>query len=222
MFGFAVGTTPESAQLFVKGIANERMLAVYPDGASLTLQDPTGTSVQSTVDGSYLAAALAGLACNQSFDVATPLTRKSIVGFDNLFRRLDAVQMNQCATAGITILTQTATALQVRHALTTDPSNVLTKEPTVTFIKDEVQRQTRAVLDPYIATKFLPSVLTDISTALTVMFNALILGQIIVAFQNIKVTPSPSDPTTALVTAQYSPVFPLNWISVEYTIRTSL
>lgn len=222
MFGFPVGTTPEYAQLFVKGIKNERMLAVYPDGAVITVQDALGNSVETTVDGSFVAAALAGLACNNNFDVATPLTRKSLVGFTRMFRRLDAVQMNQSATAGITIMTENFSSIQVRHAVTTDPSTVLTREPSIVFIKDEVQRQTRSTLDKFIATKFVATRLTDIEFSLTNMFKQLVQGEIVTAFKNVEAVADTNDPTIARVTALYSPVFPLNWIKVDYTIRTSV
>jgi hypothetical protein len=90
------------------------------------------------------------------------------------------------------------------------------------FIKDYVQQQTRSILDPFIAEKFLPTRITDIEISLANMFKALIQGEIVTAYTGIKATPRASDPTVADVVAFYSPVFPLNWIQVNYTIRTSL
>lgn len=222
VYGYAVGTSPEAAQAFALSLADERVLGIYPDGAIMTLTDPLGRAIDFTVDGSFLAAAYVGLATNAAFDVATPLTRKQLVGFDYLARTLDAVQMNQTATAGITVLTNNNSSLQIRQAMTTDPSSVLTREPTVIYIQDYVQQQTRAVLNPFIGTKFLLNRLTDIEIALTSMFKALIQAEIIVAFQNVSAVQDANDPTMADVIAYYSPVFPLNWIKVNYTIRTSL
>jgi len=222
VYGYAIGTTPESAQDFSKSLKTERLIGVYPDGAIVALTDALGREVETAVDGSFLAAALAGLACNPSFDVATPLTRKSMVGFRRLFRKLDAVSANQSATAGLTVLTENQAAIQIRQAVTTDMSNVLTREPSIVFIKDYVQQQTRFVLDPFIAEKFLSSKITDIEIALANMFKALIQGEIVTAYTGIKATPRATDPTVADVVAFYSPVFPLNWIQVNYTIRTSL
>ena len=222
IFGFAVGTTPESAQNFARSLRSERMIGIYPDGAVVSLVDAFGNQVQTVVDGSYLAAAVAGLACNPSFDVATPLTRKSIVGFTSLFRKLDAVASNQTATAGITILTEQQASMQIRHAVTTDMSNALTREPTIVFIKDEVQRDTRAVLDPFIGQKFLQNKLTDIEITVSNMLKGKVQAEKIVEYKGVSATVDPSDPTQADVVAFYSPVFPLNWIQVNYTIRTSL
>lgn len=222
MFGFAIGTLPETAQEFAKSLASERCLGVYPDGAVVAIEDAFGREIENTVDGSFLAAALAGLACNPVFDVATPLTRKSLTGFRRLFRRLDAVQSNQTAVAGLTIMTENQASIQIRQAVTTDPSNILTREPSVVFIKDEIQQLTRTTLEPFIAEKFLPGRLTDIEIALANMFKNQIQAEKIVAFTGIKATPRATDPTVADVVAFYSPVFPLNWIQVTYTLRTTL
>jgi hypothetical protein len=222
MFGFGIGTLPETAQEFAKGLASERCLGVYPDGAVVALEDAFGREVENTVDGSFLAAALAGLACNPVFDVATPLTRKSLTGFRRLFRKLDAVQSNQTAVAGLTVLTENQASIQIRQAITTDPSNILTREPSVVFIKDEIQKLTRTTLEPFIAEKFLPGRLTDIEIALANMFKSQIQAEKIVAFTGIKATPRATDPTVADVVAFYSPVLPLNWIQVTYTLRTQL
>jgi hypothetical protein len=222
MFGYSIGTLPESAQEFAKGMRSERCLGVYPDGAVVALEDAFGREVENTVDGSFLAAALAGLACNPVFDVATPLTRKSLTGFRRLFRKIDAVQSNQTATSGLTVLTENQASIQIRQAITTDPSNILTREPSVVFIKDEIQQLTRSILDPFIGQKFLSGSLTDIEIALSSMFKTQVAAQKIVAYTGIKATQRATDPTVADVVAFYSPVFPLNWIQVTYTLRTQL
>lgn len=139
-----------------------------------------------------------------------------------MFRKLDAVQSNQTAVAGLTVLTENQASIQIRQAITTDPSNILTREPSVVFIKDEIQQLTRTTLDPFIAEKFLPGRLTDIEIALSNMFKAQIQAEKITAFTGIKATPRATDPTVADVVAFYSPVFPLNWIQVTYTLRTQL
>ena len=222
MYGYAIGTSPTAAQTFAKSLVSNRMVGVYPDGAVISITDPYGNTVESAVDGSFLAAGLAGVACNPAYDVATPWTRKAIVGFSRLYRNLDAVSANQSAASGLTIMVESGASIVVRHALTTDMSNVFTKEPTITSIQDYVQKLTRQTCDQFIGTKFLPGRKTDIELALANMFKALVKQSIIVAYQGITVTTDSSDPTQADVVAFYSPVFPLNFCSVTYSIRTSL
>jgi hypothetical protein len=101
-------------------------------------------------------------------------------------------------------------------------TNILTKLPTITLIADEVQRQSRAVLDRFIGMKFLPGVLSQIEGRMSSMFKQLVAAQIVSAYANVQATVSPDDPTTAEVSAAYSPVFPLLFIVVVYSLRSSL
>lgn len=222
VFGFAVGTTPEQAQQFARVQRSERLLGIYPDGAVIGLLDQFGNVNEAAVDGSFLAAAFSGLAVNPIYDVATPLTHKTLTGFRRLIRTLDTVTMNQTAVSGITILEDLVPNLLIRHAMTTNPSTVLTREPTVVYIKDYVQQQTRAVLRPFIGIKFLPSVIQDVEAALNNLLNQLVNLQIITAFKGTSAIQDDIDPSILRVESFYSPVLPLNWILTTFNIRTKL
>jgi hypothetical protein len=222
IFGFPVGTTPEQAQQFARNQKSERLIALYPDGAIIGLIDQFGNVNEAAVDGSFLAAAFTGLAVNPIYDVATPLTHKTLTGFRRLIRSVDAVTMNQTAIAGVTILEDLAPNLLVRQAMTTNPSNVLTREPTVIFIKDYVQQQVRNVLAPYIGIKFLPSVSQDVEASIDNLLNNLVNLQIITAFQGTSAVADEVDPTILRVETFYSPVLPLNWIVVNLNLRVRL
>jgi len=222
MFGFAVGTTPEQAQEFAKNMMSERLVGIYPDGAIIGLIDELGNVNEAVVDGSFLAAALTGLAVNPIYDVATPLTHKTITGFRRLVRSVDAVTMNQTAIAGITVLEDLVPNLLIRQAMTTNPSNVLTREPSVIYIKDYTQQQMRYALDHFIGVKFLPNVLQDVENTVDGLMNQLINQEIISAFTGTSVLQDEVDPTILRVETYYSPVFPLNWIVVTLNLRVRL
>jgi hypothetical protein len=110
----------------------------------------------------------------------------------------------------------------VRQAMTTNPSTVLTREPTVTYIKDFVQQQIRGSLKPFIGIKFLPYVVQDVEAAIDNLLNQLVNLQIITAFQGTTATPDAVDPTILRVETFYSPVLPLNWIVVNLNLRVRL
>jgi len=222
VFGFPVGTTPEQAQQFARAQKSERLVGVYPDGAIIGLLDQFGNVSEAVVDGSFLAAAYAGLAVNPTFDVATPLTHKTLTGFRRLVRSLDAVTMNQTAIAGVTILEDLAPNLLIRQAMTTNPQNVLTREPTVVYIKDYVQEQVRNTLDPFIGIKFLPTVIQDVESSIDNLLNKLVNLQIITAFQGTSAIADEFDPSILRVETFYSPVLPLNWIVVNLNLRVRL
>jgi len=128
----------------------------------------------------------------------------------------------QTAGAGITLIEEQAGGMIIRFGLTTDPSSVLTRTPSVVKIKDFVQKGVRSVLQPYIGTKFLSSRTTDIETTLSAYLASLVQSQIIAAMGSITATPDASDPTIIRVEAEYAPVLPLLWIVVTFNIRASI
>ncbi len=221
-FGFANNTSPETAQTFARSMNNERMTAVYPDGAITTITDELGNTVEWLVDGSLMAAAIAGRDVSPAFDVAEPMTRKPIVGFTRLFRRLDSVVSAQTANSGITLFDEQAAGIEIKFALTTDVSSVLTRTPSIIRTKDSIQRGARAALAPYIGKKLLTQRLSEVQSTLTSYMSALQQAQIITAFTGIKVESDPNDPTIVNVEAFYSPVFPLLWIVITFNLRSSI
>ena len=220
--GFASGTSPTSAQSVSRGLESNRVVAVYPDSAVVTLTDELGTNYQTLVDGTFLAAALAGSAVSPAYDVATPFTRRRLTGFTRLPRSLNPVEANQTATAGITVLEDLDPIIRVRQGFTTDMSTTLSRLPTVTQISDFVQQQARSTLDVYIGTKFLATRVNDVEVSLTSMFRQLVQAEIVGAFTGISASVSPEDPTILLVDAYYQPIFPLLYIVVTFNLRTKL
>jgi len=221
-FGFATGQTPTQAMALAQSYNSERMTGLYPDGAVVTLTDSIGNETEFLVGGSLLAAAISGRDTSPAFDVAEPLTRKPVVGFSRLYRRLDTVTQAQVANAGVTILEEQASGIIVKIDLTTDVTSVLTRTPSVIRIKDFVQQGIRNALMPYIGQKFLSSRTSEITTTVKSYLSSLVKAQIITGFTGVSAIPDPVDPTTIQVVATYSPVLPLLWIVVTFNLRTRL
>lgn len=221
IIGVASGTQPTDVGGIAQQIQNTRIRLLYPDIVTLTIQDALGNDKQFLVDGTYLAAAMAGNRAAPSIDVATPWTRARLVGFDELARRLDAVEQNQVAVQGVTVLAQQGTVIRVRQGLTTDMTNILTKLPTVITIADEVQRAARRDLDRFIGIKFLPGVLSEIEGQLATTMKALKNAEIISAFTGIQARTT-NDPTVVEIEAFYQPVFPLLYIVITFNLRSNL
>jgi len=221
-FGFATGTSPSSAMAYARALANERMTGIYPDGAITTIVDELGNETEYLVDGSVLAAAVAGRDTNPAFDVATSLTNKPIVGFTRLYRRLDSVTSAQVANSGLTLLQEKAANILIKYGITTDTSSVLTREPAVIRIKDYIQKGSRNVLEPYIGQKFLVQRISDIKQTLSSYLTSAQQAAIIKSFTGVKVYADASDPTIIHVEAYYSPVLPILWIMITFNIRSSM
>jgi hypothetical protein len=222
IFGLSAGTEPREAGNQAQAIGRARMRMVYPDICSLSLTDAVGQTETYLVDGTYLAAAVAGTRAAPSVDVATPWTNSRIFGFDEIARVLDPVEQNQVAARGVTVLYQQQNLIKIRQGLTTDMTNILTKLPTVTQIADEVQKQARNALDKYIGTKFLPGVTGQIEGTLSSVLQKLQAAQIIAGFTGVSAKVSDDDPTVAEIEAYYQPVFPLLYIIVTFNVRSSL
>ena len=222
LIGVASGTDETAVGLLAQTLGNTRMRIVYPDLAVISLQDAEGAAREYLVDGPMIASAMAGNRASPNIDVATPWTNVRLVGFSQLGRVLDAVEQNQVAVQGVTILEDQPPFLRVRHGLTTDMSTILTKLPTIIQIADEVQRQTRSTLDQFIGIKFLPIVKGQIEGRVAAMFKSLVKAQIVAAYTGITAVVDPDDPTTADVEGFYAPIFPLLYIIVQYHLRNSL
>jgi len=217
--GVAAGTNPLGVQAIAKGLNSELMLVSYPDTYVLSVSDDQGNLTDQLVDSSYMAAALAGTLTNSAFDVATPLTRRSIVGFKRLGRLLDPTEANQVAVAGVSIIEQVDTGMRVRHGLTTNVDTVITRTPSVTLTIHYVQQTMRKVLDPYIGQKLTGSLIKSVENSMVGAFSQLVDQQIVQKATGIEVTVDDNDPTILRASAIYVPVFPLEYIVVTLSVR---
>ena len=229
MGGCSAGTDPREAQAMAQAIQRTRFRLVYPDIATLTIDRADGSQEEFLVGGEYLASALTGSIVSPNVDVATPWTGRKLFGFNSLARILDAVEQNQTAVRGVTVLEDRPPVIRVRQGLTTDMvgnstngNATLSKLPTIILIADEVQQQTRKALDRFIGIKFLPGILSQIEGQLATTLRQLVEGQIITAYTGVKAETSPDDPTVAEVEAYYQPVFPLLYLIVTFNLRSSL
>lgn len=220
--GMKAGSTPKEAQTLAQTLKSARMRVVYPDMALINIEESNGTVKEHLIDGPMLAAMLTGSVVSPNVDVATPWTRRRLIGPTQLARTLDAVEQNQTAQKGVTVLEDKPPFISVRHGLTTDMSTILTKTPTVTLIADHVQQQARQTLEQFIGLKFLPGVLSQIEGRLAMMMQGLVKAQIIAIYTGIKANVSGDDPTVAEVEAFYQPVFPLLYIVLTFHLRSSL
>lgn len=216
------GTLPSTVMGNATALNETRMRLTYPDIFTTTVEDARGNKTTSLVDGFYAAAALAGSVANPSLDVATPWVGRKLIGFDSSPRTLNEVQMNEIAAAGVNVLNYSSPFLEVRDGLTTRINDSLLRLPTIIMIHDEVQRQARAVLKGFAGSKQVPGLLAQIEGRLSQTLKAMVRQQIITQYTSVSASVSETDPTLIEVQASYSPVFPVKYIVVSFSLRTSL
>lgn len=220
--GFASGTTPTNAQTIARSLLSQRMVAFYPDSAVITLSNELGETFETLVDGSFFAAAVSGAVVSPAIDVATPYTRRRVQGFTRIPRILDAVELNQTAVSGVTLLEDLDPIIRVRQGLTTNMTSVLTRLPTVTQIADYVSINSRAVLDAFVGTKFLSSRVNEVEVSMTSLFKQLIQQEIVAAFTGISAQVDVEDPTILRAEAFYQPIFPLLYLVLTFNLRARI
>jgi len=221
IFGLSAGSDIATVKNVAGGLFDDRARVVYPDVAFINRADQNGVTKRYFVDGTLLAAALSGIVTSPRQDVATPWTGRRIAGFAGMGRRLSEPQANEVAAAGVTVITPIPGTLKVRHGLTTNTSNVLTQEPTVRLIADEVQQESRALLDPFIGIKYLPGVAGQVEGRLSNYLKFKKKSQIIRDYRDVKALAG-GDAVSLAVAAKYAPVLPLLYIDLKYTLTTNL
>jgi hypothetical protein len=221
--GYSQYTDASTARANARALKNARMIAIGNPVAGLQItNNQTGVALEYAVSGEFMAAALAGLNTNPANDVATSLTLQNLVGFSRLLKRYDDATMNLMAADGLVLLTDNAGALSIRHYKSTDPSNPITSEPTCTTITDYTRQQFRADLQQFIGRKLVDSLVNDITAVCNARLRSLVSNEIITGYKNLSVIPDPNDPTTVNVTVTFKPMFSLLYISVTFTVTTSL
>lgn len=220
VIGFAVGTSPEKAIRTCKALNSEKIIPVYPDGGIISLKDAYGNEVEYVVDGSLVAAAVAGRDVSPVSDVATPLTNASIVGFKRLFRRLDGPTAALVANAGCTVLEENLPEIRIMMYLTSDVSSPLSRDPRIVEVKHTVQQGLRKVFDKYIGSKNLVRIQPQVLDSAKGYLKDLKKKEIISEFKGLDLTQNENDPSTLDFAGLYRPVHGLNWILVTMNLRS--
>lgn len=221
--GFSQFATPQSMRASARAIKNARVIADGNPAAAITLTDPTtGVAQDYVTSGEFIAAAMAGMNCNPSNDVATTLTKQTMAGFARLLIRFDDPTMDQMAADGLTLVVEKNGSFQVRHYKSTDPSNPITSEPTSTTAVDFTRQSFRSDLDQFIGRKFTDALLSDIKVVCNARLRSEVDNQILTGFKNLQVVPDASDPTVVQVSVDVKPIFSLLYINVTFTVTTNL
>lgn len=220
--GLSDATT--TIQAYATGMAHERVTVLAPPAFVSTFRDSITTADQDMIlPSSYLAAAYAGIVANPSNDAATPLLRQSFVGVKNLSTfNYTQVDKDNLGANGVTVIDNYKGTFRVRDALTSDITNVNTLTQSVVFIKDNVRKELRTLLDSaYIGSKIDDSLASRVSASIEAFLRQKVADTIIKAFRNIKVSQDSTDPRTLNVTFDIAPIYPATYIDITISLVTA-
>lgn len=219
------GTTLTAAMKGLTSAANSSRVTIAAP-AALTinpgLNSTTGYSNGTvTVGGYYLAAALAGVFAGQP-DVYIPITHKTVNGFAGIPNQVSPSDSQTIQAFGGTIVRQRNDgSIYVRHGLTTNTSNWMTQELSISAIGDRLSQNIQSSIDSseIIGSALTQSTLSSLQSIVLATLTKAVNTNLIQSYQNLSYTYSNNSPTTINVSFQYSPTFPLNYVQVVMSVN---
>jgi hypothetical protein len=214
-----------SVPAFATAISDERLVVAYPEIVQ-TYNPSTRQTFQAC--GCHLAASLAAIL--SALPVNTGLTGQAVPVFTltpTELQNMTVAAMNTIAAAGVTIVAQNrAGALQVRQGLTTDMADLNTREISVVRQSDTLMLLLEAGLEAsgLIGSPITATMVATVQGAISSILQQAVNSAVIVAWLNLSVQQEAypgGDPTIITASFSYAPAFPLNYITVTYSIDLS-
>jgi len=202
-----------------QSITDSRVLMVCP--ATFNYFSPE-INQATVLGGQFMAAALAGLTVAQSF--AMPLTRKVIAGFTGVAELEPEGQKSLESQNGLCVIEKTRTNLiQVRHGVTTNPTDLLSREWSIIGQQDAMVYRLRDYLesDNLIGQPIYPFTLTNVKGSADAALQSLIRDGLIVDYTGLKVRQLLTNPDVLEVSFGWLPAFPLNYIVCTFSVSLS-
>lgn len=206
------GLTPNS------GLEPRRLMVMNPGMCKATLK-----GVQYTLDGTYLAACLAGAMVSTRYDTATPMTFKNLATIDEVLSpELSRAEKNLLASIGVTVIEPNGGQIRVRRALTADISSVAAQEPSIVRSFDQVARQLRQALENrFVGSKITLGTPGEVASAVNTFLLNFVSQEIIAAFRNVQVKSNSVEPRQIDISFEALPIYPFLWGSLDITITLS-
>ena len=212
-------TTIQNVTALQGGPGAQRMMYIYPTAAYM-YDAILNTTI--TVDGTYLAAACAGILT--SHDAAEPLTHKVLSGFRDIAVKLDNPTANSIAQYGVCIIENNANfGIRVRDHLTCDPTSAETQEISVVRQLDFVAQTLRDIMDAnIIATKITRNTLGVVTTLATNAMQTLEDNGIIFGYRNLVARININDPRQIDLSVTVRPAYPCKYVQITISVTSSL
>ncbi len=201
------------------GLQAKRIMVLAPGQVSALLRNSNVT-----LDGTYMAAALAGRMVASEFDVATSMTRKTLATIDGMAspERLRS-EKNQLTGMGVTVVEMKSGIATVRRAISADTSSIASEEPSITRSFDRIAADLREYLENrFIGSKIIPNVTsTALEAAVQSYLNDAVASEVIGGFRSIKATQNAQEPRQFDISFEAVPVYPFLWGFVDISIALS-
>lgn len=205
------------------GVANRRLVLIWPPSINFFNSVLNSTDV---ADGIYFAAACAGVLASNDLDRG--LTRSQVIGFTaipaSVLATMTTTRKNTWSSKGVAVAeTNRSSQLVIRAGVTTDTSDVGNREISIVRCQDallEIMQLSVESAD-LIGDPITPNTPLMVASLISgALENALAQG-IVFNYTDPIVTQQQApggDPTVIAVTFSYQPTYPLNYITVNFTL----
>jgi len=171
------------------------------------------------LDGQYVAAAASGFAA--AHFITTSMTKKQLSGFTiDPSQKLSVDETNLAGGAGVAIVKPLAAGGEVLLGQTTANSGrAVEEEYSVVRITDHTAKTVRKALEnAFTGSLITLNTASDIEIATKGILASLQSQGIITKFANVKAAVDPQEPRQVNVTFDITPIFPLNWIFIRFSV----
>lgn len=173
------------------------------------------------VGGQYVAAAIGGQLAGRRVEV--PLTRKAISGFAQVAEKRRKEVKNLEAQNGILVVEQRGASVQIRHGITLNNTSSQAREINVVrakhfMIESLYNTFNDQIIGEVVADTTAPAIVRSAVVATLERIKSL---GVLAAYNNVDARLLDGDPTTVEVRFSYSPYFPLNFVSIVFSIDLS-
>jgi hypothetical protein len=215
------GTAVSSAQRITdaQGMANSRIAMVSP--ATMKYFAPE-LNREIIVGSQFLAAAAAGIAVSQN--PAQPLTRRQIVGFADVAEKVPESQKNLESQNGLMVIEKTRrNSIRVRHGVTTNPQDTLTREWSVVGQEDAMVYRLREYLDN---DRLIGDIIDDLTmvnvkASADAALQSLVRDRIVRGYRDLKVRQLETQPDVLEIRYEWIASLPLNYLVVRYSLSVT-
>lgn len=217
--GYDTTVAASAIKTAAQGYASVRMVTVGP--SQYDFYEGNTNSVL-TLPGQYAAAAVAGL--HSSLAPEEPLTRKQIRGFFGISNQVTDASMVDYQRAGVLWLWKRRNdRILIRHAVTTNVSNIYNRELSIQAAKDRLQT---LVLETFEAQNLIGTVITEQTPGIVIGAVRTALEQakgrrMIQSYSGVKYRNPTDNPTLVQVRFMYKPSMPLNYIQIQFALDTN-
>lgn len=217
-FDAAVTTAPDTL-LSTAAVANKRVMLAYSGPGAVTMYS-AGVNASFAASHAYLAAAYAGRMA--SSPVQKSLTKQTISSFSGLGGTpLSNALKNQYSQSGVAVAEVNRLGrLQIRHGVTTNMTNINTREASVVRARDALVTMISSGFagSDLIGEPIDADLVLAVKGTIQQYLEEATAASAIVAYDGLTCRQRPGDLSVIEVKFAYRPAYPLNYIAISFSI----